>query len=315
MQRVYLEPLDTPVLFGAPQPIAFEVAGPRAAGRAPIELEQRPSGEVLAVERHVDPLSGRTWSIERKNGLRYTVWSEEPRLDRDALLRDSDEPVSSPELARYLALPSDLPPRVAELARTITHGQRGAYAKAIAVAHHLQTQYRYTLDLRHDERLEPIDEFLFVTRSGHCEYFASSMAILLRSLGVPTRSVNGFYGGEWNQYGRYVAIRQGDAHSWVEVYVDGAGWITFDPTPPSQPGARGFMGQAAPAARHRRDGLVQVGDRVRPRQTGGRDVRVAPFRRAADVPSLARRLAASARASARDRRRARRRVGDPTTQA
>jgi protein-glutamine gamma-glutamyltransferase len=56
--------------------------------------------------------------------------------------------------------------------------------------------------------------------------------VLLRVVGVPTRSVNGFLGGEWNSYGHYLAVRQGDAHSWVEVWIDGPGWVTMDPTPP-----------------------------------------------------------------------------------
>ena len=73
------------------------------------------------------------------------------------------------------------------------------------------------LDLKRDERYEPLEDFLFVQKAGHCEYFASALAVMLRTVGVPTRSVNGFYGGEWNSFGHYLAVRQGDAHSWVEV--------------------------------------------------------------------------------------------------
>ena len=64
------------------------------------------------------------------------------------------------------------------------------------------------------------------------------MAILLRAAGVPTRNVNGFLGGEWNEYGGYIAVRGGDAHSWVEVWFEGVGWVTFDPTPAAAPAAR-----------------------------------------------------------------------------
>ncbi len=79
---------------------------------------------------------------------------------------------------------------------------------------------------------EPLDEFLFDRKKGHCEYFSSAMAIMLRAAGVPTRNVNGFLGGEWNEYGKYIAVRAGDAHSWVEIWFDGANrWVTYDPTP------------------------------------------------------------------------------------
>jgi protein-glutamine gamma-glutamyltransferase len=244
-QVVYLDPLDTAVVFGASQPVAFELDQARAGlGPPPIELEARGGGEVVAVERHVDA-SGRTYAGDRKSGLRYTVWSEEPRRPIGELLSLPDGPrPNAPELAPYLQLPGDLPPRVAELARTITAHARGPYAKALAVEKYLRETYRYTLDLKRDERYEPIDDFLFVTRAGHCEYFATAMAILLRALGIPTRSVNGFLGGEWNDYGKYVAVRQGNAHSWVEVFIDG-GWLTFDPTPGGSAAAGGVWNKLA----------------------------------------------------------------------
>src|SRR5439155_1103305 len=69
-------------------------------------------------------------------------------------------------------------------------------------------------------------------KAGHCEYFASSMAILLRAAGIPTRVINGFLLGEYNPVGRDYIIRESDAHSWVEVYISGKGWVEFDPTPP-----------------------------------------------------------------------------------
>src|SRR5262249_3815969 len=90
-----------------------------------------------------------------------------------------------------------------------------------------------------DNRREPLDYFLFDRREGHCEYFSSAMAVMLRAVGIPSRNVNGFLGGEWNEYGKYVAVRSGDAHSWVEAYFEGVGWVTFDPTPAAQATARG----------------------------------------------------------------------------
>jgi hypothetical protein len=75
---------------------------------------------------------------------------------------------------------------------------------------------------------------LFELQEGHCEYFASSLAVLLREVGVPTRLVNGYYGAHYNEIGDFYAVRQADAHSWVEVWMgEPIGWVTFDPTPPS----------------------------------------------------------------------------------
>jgi protein-glutamine gamma-glutamyltransferase len=78
---------------------------------------------------------------------------------------------------------------------------------------------------------DPVANFLFVRKQGHCEYFASSMVIMLRTLGIPARIVNGFRGGEFNDLTGSYLVRARDAHSWVEAYIPGYGWTTFDPTP------------------------------------------------------------------------------------
>ncbi len=83
---------------------------------------------------------------------------------------------------------------------------------------------------------DPIANFLFERKQGHCEYFASSMAVMLRTLGIPSRVVNGFRSDEFNDLtGNYV-VRAKDAHSWVEAYFPGYGWQTFDPTPAGNSG-------------------------------------------------------------------------------
>ena len=83
---------------------------------------------------------------------------------------------------------------------------------------HLRKNYGYTLDLRRDDRYAPLEDFLFVQRRGHCEYFSTAMVILLRTLGIGARSVNGFMGGTWNDYGGYLAVSQGDRlAAWVVV--------------------------------------------------------------------------------------------------
>jgi hypothetical protein len=137
-----------------------------------------------------------------------------------------------------------LPPldkRIPALARQITVNAHTEFDKAAAVEHYLRTSFGYTLEMstRHPE--DPLADFLFRRKEGHCEYFASAMAVMMRSLGVPARIVNGFRTGEYNPVtGNYI-IRARDAHSWVEVYLPAVGWTAFDPTPPDPRYAHGGM--------------------------------------------------------------------------
>ncbi|HMK23572.1 MAG TPA: transglutaminase domain-containing protein, partial [Terriglobales bacterium] len=106
-----------------------------------------------------------------------------------------------------------------------------AFEKAQAMERYLISHFGYTLDLSAASPQDPLADFLFVRKRGHCEYFASSMAILLRTQGIPSRVVNGFRTTEFNDLtGKYV-VRASSAHSWVEAYVPGRGWVSFDPTP------------------------------------------------------------------------------------
>jgi protein-glutamine gamma-glutamyltransferase len=103
-------------------------------------------------------------------------------------------------------------------------------------------QWQYSLQTDIDAR-HPIEHFLLQTHSGHCEMFASAMALAARTLGIPARVVNGYYGGEWNGDGSFLTIRQQHAHAWVEAWLDGR-WQRFDPTPASrwQMGGERFAG-------------------------------------------------------------------------
>ncbi len=134
-------------------------------------------------------------------------------------------------LETYLQLPA-LDPRIPELARKITASAANPYDKTIAVEAYLLRNFRYTLNLTGSPGREPLAHFLFETRAGHCEYFASAMTVMLRSIGIPAREVNGFLPGEYNDLAGDYIVRASDAHSWVEAYFPGSGWITFDPTPP-----------------------------------------------------------------------------------
>jgi hypothetical protein len=163
--------------------------------------------------------------------LNYTVESEpEPADPRQANVADARVTPDGRWLARYTQLP-ELAPRVVDLAREITAGSADHYEAASRLSAWLGRNLRYTRALQRTTILPPVEEFLFVQRAGNCEYFAAALAVMARALGIPARVVNGFQRGEWNPYGDYFMVRLRDAHSWVEVYVAGAGWVSLDPSP------------------------------------------------------------------------------------
>ena len=159
---------------------------------------------------------------------RYEAESQLPDIDTDELRLAAN--TAPGEMDRYLKLPP-LDARIAKLAEDITAQAPSNYEKAVAMERYLSTHFSYTLELPSSVPADPLAHFLFERKRGHCEYFASSMAVMLRSLRIPTRIVTGFRGGEYNDLtGQYV-VRASDAHSWVEAYFPGSGWISFDPTP------------------------------------------------------------------------------------
>ena len=212
-----LEPIDPPVVFLPPRAVALRVR----------PQNQILLGEPLAVQRGAEDELRYSGSDAR--GLRYDVFVAG---DSEALV----EPMAALDRARYLALPGDLPPRVIDLAHRWTDGLPTNEAKARAIEDHLRRDYGYDLKSPSQGTPQPVDHFLFESKRGHCEFFSTAMAMMLRAVGIPSRNVTGFVGGTWNRWGHYYAVREGDAHSWVEAYLDHPtrpGWQTFDPTPPS----------------------------------------------------------------------------------
>jgi hypothetical protein len=124
-----------------------------------------------------------------------------------------------------------LDPRVPQLAAEITKSSHTDYDKAAAMERYLHTRFGYTLELPRSPVKDPIANFLFERKQGHCEYFASSMAVMLRTLGIPSRVVTGFRSDEFNDITGSYVVRAKNAHAWVEAYFPGYGWQTFDPTP------------------------------------------------------------------------------------
>src|ERR1700722_17549989 len=146
--------------------------------------------------------------------------------------------------AAYLRLPA-LDPRVPRLATQITISASNDFDKASAIENYLRTHFAYTLQLPRTKVKDPIANFLFERKQGHCEYFASAMAVMLRTVGIPSRVVNGFRSDEFNDLtGNYV-VRAKNAHSWVEAYFPGYGWQTFDPTPAGTSGSPQGWGRVA----------------------------------------------------------------------
>lgn len=138
---------------------------------------------------------------------------------------------SSPLLKKFLQLPA-MSPQITRLARSLTENATTDASKANNILGHLRSsEFGYTLEQTQSSEQTPLDHFLFTRKKGHCEYFASSMVMLLRLSGVPARLVNGFMGLEWNDLGEYMVVRQHHAHSWVEALLPEKGWVIYDPTP------------------------------------------------------------------------------------
>lgn len=122
--------------------------------------------------------------------------------------------------------------QIGELARGVA-GEGPPGVRAARIERYLIDNFEYTLDYVGQSTEEPLESFLFDTRRGHCEYFASAMVLMLRAAGIPARLVTGYMGGEYNQLEDYFIVRQDNAHAWVEAFTPEDGWKTFDPTPPA----------------------------------------------------------------------------------
>jgi transglutaminase-like putative cysteine protease len=229
---VYLEPLATDAIFvpGKPTRLRGNFTG-------------ESSNSFAAVRRSYlfrDSTDTLTNPFHNYTGIRYAGFSLLPPLNV-AKLRAAPMEYSSDIASAYLQLPRKLDARIPEFARQITKNSQTPFDKALAIESYLRNHFTYTLNLTGKPGDDPLAHFLFETRAGHCEYFASAMIIMLRTLGIPSREVNGFLPGEFNELGGDYIVRASDAHSWVEVYFSGADWQTFDPTPPAPENDAGFL--------------------------------------------------------------------------
>ena len=165
------------------------------------------------------------------SGFRYDVFASLEEPPEMAPMPDPPPLLDGRHRERYLRTPV-LDPRIPLLAESMTAGAATDLARARALERHLRTDYGYTLELPQREVRDPLADFLFSRRKGHCEYFASAMAVMLRAVNIPSRMVTGFQTGVYNPISDLWLVRASDAHSWVEAWISGRGWVTFDPTPP-----------------------------------------------------------------------------------
>jgi hypothetical protein len=219
--RVLLEPIGANVFFLAPRPIAMQ-------GNYSM-LTTDDEGAVYDLDRDHPP------SV-------YEADSDISRPTADQL-RAAPDDFSTQDFQQYLELPSRLDGRIPALARQITSSAVTDYDKADEIERYLLSNYGYTLQLGRVTPKDPLAYFLFERKQGHCEYFASSMAVMLRTLDIPSRVVNGFRTGEFNDVTAQYVIRARNAHSWVEAYFPTYGWISFDPTPASAVEMRSGLGR------------------------------------------------------------------------
>ncbi len=204
---IYLQPLRTRSL---PLPVETVVVEP---GVTSLEVD---GGGALSFA--VPPLEVREYRV----GL----------IDEPVLIGDTPRGAGSASVREPALDLRGVTPRISGLAREVM-GTGTAGERVRRLERHLMENYQYTLDFRGRTADNPIESFLFDYRSGQCEYFASSMVLLLRSQGIPARLVTGFLGGEYNPFEGYFIVRESNAHAWVEAWVPGEGWRTFDPTPPA----------------------------------------------------------------------------------
>jgi hypothetical protein len=229
LYTVLMEPIATDAVFVAPPPETLR----GRFGADSIRPGGLPNHGYLFMDR-----TGSFFNPSHNNSKIRYQGTARLRLIAPAELRKSSPDYPEEIRGTYLQLPR-LDPRVQKLAKDITAHSANDYDKAANIQRYLIANYAYTLNLTSAGK-DPLAYFLFTRRAGHCEYFATAMTIMLRSIGVPARYVTGFLPGEYNDVGGDYIIRGSDAHAWVEVYFSGYGWITFDPTPPGNE-KRGFF--------------------------------------------------------------------------
>ncbi len=207
IQKIMLEPIDSVVIFGL--------------------------GRIISVK-------GNFYFLEKDIATSLFVYRRGSK--RLQYIVKSDIGIVSPSQSdgflyweKYLDVPNSLRSQIKALTDTVLKSERtrpqSDLKKAKIIERYLKNNYRYTLNITPPgDNTNPILYFLFQSKAGFCEHYATAMTLMVRSAGIPARFVTGFAGGELNTYGDYIIVRQSNAHSWVEAMIDGS-WKRFDPTP------------------------------------------------------------------------------------
>lgn len=179
-----------------------------------------------------------------KPGKSYTVKFKEYFINQETILEkspDKTERLSNTFFDKYLKLPAGIPKRVYDLADEITNKYSSPYMKASAIENYLKTNFPYSKDTSIlPEGRDFVDYFLFDEKKGSCSYYATALAVMARMVDIPSRYVEGFVVPNAQNSDGYRDILNSDAHAWVELYLEGVGWVTFDPTPGNSSSAYQF---------------------------------------------------------------------------
>ena len=207
----------TTQVYALGQPEQFSL--PIKAETIPIEGEDGPA---------IDGVSVVNSRYKFKNADSYVVISTIAMADEDAMRQAGGDYPAWTE--RYLQVPDTLPQRVRDLAQEVTAGYDNEYDKAVALESFLR-EYTYNQQIdTPPEGVDRVDYFLFEMKEGYCNYYASAMAVMARSVGIPARIAAGYSRGDYQDETGIYRVRQHHSHAWVEVFFPRFGWVEFEPT-------------------------------------------------------------------------------------
>lgn len=214
-QEIILEPIDSSVLFGIPRIASIS-----------------PPFRYRAVVEYWNDYVGFPISSPIYDRVSYVVWSEPPPTDFETCREAWRDAAPLPERVsrHYLQVPDGMG-KVTDLARETVGQATSPCDKARLIRDYLAANYEYSLDTEANRAADPISDFLFESRRGYCEHFATAMTLMLRGVGVPCRIAAGYMGGQYNPIEEYYLVRENMAHTWVEMYLPDGRWMLLDPTP------------------------------------------------------------------------------------
>lgn len=207
-QEIITEPIDTDVLFAADTPVAYK--------NVPFNRlkEQNDTqyiyGSVASKKKYI------AYSELRKNG-QVKIKDNEKDYPKD-VVKSNLKNIYTSKVIKDISL-------------QLYEPSLNNYQNVLKVMRYLNENFDYTRTLENTVPAFPLEDFLTKQKKGHCEYFATSMVVMLQNMGIPARLVTGFLGGDYNEKGDFYIVRENHAHAWVEVYFNSDGWVRFDPTP------------------------------------------------------------------------------------